>query len=191
MNVLWWIRGRSRIVKPFVANRVGEIKSLTNPKQWRFVPTNENPADFTTRGMRVSDMVKEKKWWSGPDFLQKEESDWPVNQIDTYKVSEATEIKKAAQGSTHTGRSNGDWTVISVHVDDQPWRLDPSRFSSWTKLIRVQAWVRRFVDNCRSPNRERRVFGTPATKRISKKEQAAWLTTMAGRRGPNEMRWSP
>ena len=60
MNLLWWIRGRSRIFKPFVANRVGEIQSLTNPKQWRFVPTNENPADFTTRGMRVSDMVREK-----------------------------------------------------------------------------------------------------------------------------------
>ena len=118
MNVLWWIRGRSRIFKPFVANRVGEIQSLTSPKQWRFVPTNQNPADFTTRGMRVSDMVKEKKWWSGPDFLQKEESDWPVNQIDTDKVSEATEIKKAAQGSTQAGRSNGDWTVISVHEDD-------------------------------------------------------------------------
>ena len=118
MNVLWWIRGRSRIFKPFVANRVGAIQSLTSPKQWRFEPTNQNPADFTTRGMRVSDMVKEKKWWSGPDFLQKEESDWPVNQIDTDKVSEATEIKKAAQGSTQAGRSNGDWTVISVHEDD-------------------------------------------------------------------------
>ena len=56
------------------------------------MPTNENPADFTTRGMRVSDMAKEKKWWRGPDFVQKEESDWPVNQIDTDKVSEATEI---------------------------------------------------------------------------------------------------
>ena len=43
MNVLWWIRGRSRIFKPFVANRVGEIQSLTNPKQWRFVPFR----DFT------------------------------------------------------------------------------------------------------------------------------------------------
>ena len=155
MNVLWWIKGRSRRFKPFVANRVGEIQSLTNPKQWRFVPTNENPADFTTRVMRVSDMAKEKKGWRGPDFLQKEESDWPVNQIDTDKVSEATEIKKTAQGSSQAGRSNGDWTMISVHEDDQLWRLDPKRFSSWTKLIRVQAWVRRFVDNCRSPNRER------------------------------------
>ena len=86
MNVLWWIRGRSRILKPFVANRMGEIQSLTNSKQWHFVSTNENPADLTTRRMRVSDLTKEKKWWSGPDFLQKEELDWPVSQIDTDKV---------------------------------------------------------------------------------------------------------
>ncbi|XP_068680564.1 uncharacterized protein [Montipora foliosa] len=81
-------------------------------------------------------MVKEKKWWSG----------WPVNQIDTDKVSEATKIKKAAQGSTQAGRSNGDRTVISVHEDDQPWRLDPRRFSNWTKLIRVQAWAEEIED---------------------------------------------
>ena len=79
------------------------------------MPTNENPADLTTRGMRVSDLAKEKKWWSGPDFLQKEELDWPVSQIDTDKVSEATEIKKTAQASPHACRSNGDWTVTSVH----------------------------------------------------------------------------
>ena len=100
MNVLWWIRGRSRILKTFVANQVGEIQSLTNPKQWRFVPTNENPADFTTRGMRVSDMVKEKKWWSGHDFLQKEESDWPVNQIDT----DRSNVDKESSSRQHTGR---------------------------------------------------------------------------------------
>ena len=45
--------------------------------------------------------------------------------------------------------------MISVHEDEKLWRLDPKHFSSWTKLIRVQAWVRRFIDNCRSPNRER------------------------------------
>lgn len=43
-------------------------------------------------------MAKEGKWWSGPNFLQKKESDWPVNHIDSDKVSEATEIKKTAKG---------------------------------------------------------------------------------------------
>jgi len=86
--------------------------------------------------------------------VHNEESEWLVNQIDTGKVSEATEVKKSAQGSSQAGQSNWDWKVISVHKDDQFW-LDPKCFSSWTKLIRVQAWVRCFTDNCRSPNRER------------------------------------
>ena len=35
MNTLWWIRGHCKSFKPFVANRVGEIQNVANPKQWR------------------------------------------------------------------------------------------------------------------------------------------------------------
>ena len=73
MNVLWWVRGRSRSFKPFVANPVGEIQSLTNPKQWRFVPTKENPADLVTRGLQVSELANSENWWNGPDFWEKTE----------------------------------------------------------------------------------------------------------------------
>ena len=82
------------------------------------MPTNKNAADFTTRSLRVLDMAKEKKWWSGPDILQKEESGWPVDQIDTKKVSEAMEIKKIiAQGSSQASQSSRDWIMISVYED--------------------------------------------------------------------------
>ena len=155
MNVLWWLRGRSRRFKPFVANRVGEIQSLTNPKQWRYVSTHENPADLITRGMRISDMAKEEKWWNGPDFLQKEEPHWPVNRIETDLITEEKEIKKKAQDRQDSLQARSeDWAMVSVHDDDQLWRFDPKRFSSWLRLIRVQAWVRRFIDNCRSCKRE-------------------------------------
>ncbi|XP_052271566.1 uncharacterized protein LOC127872276 [Dreissena polymorpha] len=50
VNILWWVRGRSRQFKPFVANRVGEIQSDSNPEQWRYVPSRENPADHLSRG---------------------------------------------------------------------------------------------------------------------------------------------
>ena len=46
MNVLWWIRGRSRQFKPFVANRVAEIQSNSDLDQWRHVLTSKNPADL-------------------------------------------------------------------------------------------------------------------------------------------------
>ena len=45
MDVLHWIRGQSRSFKPFVANRVAEIQTITEPAQWRHIPSQENPAD--------------------------------------------------------------------------------------------------------------------------------------------------
>ena len=33
-----------------------------------------------------------------------------------------------------------------------PSRLQPSRFSSWNSLMRVRAWVQRFMNNCEAPS---------------------------------------
>ena len=34
------------------------------------------------------------------------------------------------------------------------WRLSPNRFSSLTRLVRVKAWVARFINNCSSQCKE-------------------------------------
>ena len=81
VNVLWWIRNPSRMYQVFVANRVGEIQTLTNPNQWRYVPSKENPADLLTRGAAVSMLVSMVSWWHGPSFLEQDESMWPINRI--------------------------------------------------------------------------------------------------------------
>ena len=47
-SVLWWVKGYSRQFKPFIANRIGEIQTSTNPDKWRYVPTKQNPADHLT-----------------------------------------------------------------------------------------------------------------------------------------------
>ena len=60
MDVLYWICGQSRKYKPFLSNRVGEIPALTNPEQWRHVPTKLNPADFLTRRLSISTLAEEK-----------------------------------------------------------------------------------------------------------------------------------
>ena len=75
MDVLYWIRGQSRKFKPFVANRVGEIQNMTNPEQWRHVPTKQNPANLLTRGIKVTELTKEVKWWNGPPFLRQDQTE--------------------------------------------------------------------------------------------------------------------
>ena len=82
MDVLYWVRGLSKKFKPFVTNRVGEIQSLSNPEHWRHVPTKQNPADLFTKGLSVSALIEEERWWKGPAFLVHEETQWPEKKIE-------------------------------------------------------------------------------------------------------------
>ncbi|KRZ75318.1 hypothetical protein T10_11327 [Trichinella papuae] len=56
--VLAWIRGSSKSWKPFVAHRVEEIQSLVPPRQWKYCPTKENPADIPSRGRSLDKLLE-------------------------------------------------------------------------------------------------------------------------------------
>ena len=143
VDVLYWIRGRSRKFKPFVANRVGEIQSVTDPEQWRHVPTKQNPADLLTRGLSVSTFIEEGRWWTGPSFLVQEETEWPEKKI------EAKEEPDMEVWKQYRERDVQECSFLSTTKED---RLDPTRYSSWTRFTRVFAIVNRFLENSRSPS---------------------------------------
>ena len=69
MNVIHWVRSISRSFKQFVANRISFIQEVSDPKQWHYVPTKENPADMLTRGLKVKTLANCDLWWDGPTFL--------------------------------------------------------------------------------------------------------------------------
>ena len=144
MNVLWWIRKPSRGFKPFVANRVGEIQSSTSPQQWRHVRSKENPADLPTRGTSVANLTDNALWWSGPEFLQLDEEEWPESKIAVDQET-LSEIRKQAKAQLE--EANEDLTLHAT-VHETSWRLRPDRYSNWNRLIRVRAWVQRFIENC-------------------------------------------
>ena len=81
-DVLWWIRGRGRDFRLFVANRVGEIQMATEPCQWQYVPTTQNPADLCTRGATPSELQESILWWQGPVWLFEEQANWPEMEVD-------------------------------------------------------------------------------------------------------------
>ncbi|GFY66743.1 uncharacterized protein TNIN_155131 [Trichonephila inaurata madagascariensis] len=54
--VLSWLSSPPRNWKPFVANRTSEILGIIPCKQWRYVPSKENPADLGSRGMSPNDL---------------------------------------------------------------------------------------------------------------------------------------
>ena len=146
MDVLHWIRGHSRNFKPFVAHRVGEIHSITEPAQWRYVPTNVNPADLLSRGVDVRNLIKNEKWWNGPNFMCDPPEDWPENKIDQL-LPHDKEIRKQYR------KPDDSNVTFTIRINtSQENRLDPIRYSSWVRLTRVCAIVMRFVYNCRLPS---------------------------------------
>lgn len=163
-NVLWWIRGHSRTFKPFVANRIGEIQSVTNPDQWRYVPTELNPADYLTRGLKVLDLIERESWWKGPKYLQDIEERWPKSKIPDNFEEAVKEVKRKyikADQLCQTDVQNmidiQSTTMMTVEKSNSKlvWRLSPECFSSWKRFTRIYSWVVRFVNNCRV-NKEHR-----------------------------------
>ncbi|XP_018392650.1 PREDICTED: uncharacterized protein LOC108771786 [Cyphomyrmex costatus] len=75
--VLNWIASPSRRWSVFVSHRIGEIQSLTDPRSWRHVRSEDNPADLLSRGLDPRDLPEATTWWHGPTFLQHNSDLWP------------------------------------------------------------------------------------------------------------------
>ena len=152
-SVIWWIRGYSRQFKPFIANRIGEIQTSTNPDKWRYVPAKENSADYLTRGATVAELSQLKVWWEGPTFLLDDKSKWP--QLDTVGNSDSCNKRELKRKYSNI---KAIATLVNVEESaENSWRLHPSRFSSWNRLTRVLAWVLRFINNCKQENKLKQV----------------------------------
>lgn len=123
-NVLCMLKIAPAKLKVFEANRVSDIITTLPNVRWKYVPTNDNPADCATRGMS-SDVLKNcTLWWSGPTWLQNELA-WP-NQLDLQRSVPA--ILNA--------------TMVATQKYKESW-LD--RSSSLSKLTRVISTAKRWL----------------------------------------------
>lgn len=135
---LCWIKGSPSRWKTFIANRVSEIQSITNTNDWRHVSSEENPADLISRGTTISDIINSSFWWQGPDWLSLDHNEWPEPKFH-YEVH--TDVPEAKRNNV----------VLVTNLE----QLDIfARYSSFTKLLRITAYILRFYENCKASSRE-------------------------------------
>ncbi|XP_065177328.1 uncharacterized protein LOC135807825 [Sycon ciliatum] len=130
MNVLGWVQSHSRRYKVDIGNRISELQTSTRAHQWRHVPGKNNPADKGTRGLSAALLCRDAVWWSGPQFLRQQPDEWP-------------QMKEVSTSSLP-----GQLKTALVAVVPPPSEI-LGRFSTWSRLVRVTAWCKRFVANCR------------------------------------------
>lgn len=124
---LHWINSHSSTLSTFVGNRVAEIQECSKDACWRYVDSNNNPADLVSRGCTV-DQLNESTWIHGPAFLMLSSCDWPQNMV--LNLSEE-DMQLEKRKSVHT-----------IQLDAIPYELNLiHKFGNYMKCLRVFSYV--------------------------------------------------
>ncbi|XP_050683548.1 uncharacterized protein LOC126978616 [Leptidea sinapis] len=144
--VLGWLSMTPSNLKPFVRHRISEIQDIVGGDCWRYVPSAENPADLVSRGLSADKLAHSSLWWSGPQFLQQDQSIWP-------------------QFPRSHDKSTLPETVRIFHVNVDGENVISTLFnrcSNFNALQRIVAFMSRFLKNCKLQN-QNRTFGPLTT----------------------------
>eukprot|EP00794_Sanderia_malayensis_P017910 gene17910-biopygen12898 len=143
-TALYWINNNGEW-KQFVQHRVNEILGLTKKEDWEHVAGIDNPADLGSRGVKASHLKESELWWQRPEWLRTGKESWPKGLLlqDTSVVM--SERKKNANVLVTFSSKAGVSEVVKI-----------DRHSTLSKLLRVTAYVQRFIANLRELKAGRR-----------------------------------
>ena len=127
----YWITQVNKDWKLWVENRVNKIRNI--------VPGTENPADISTRELKSSLIVNSTLWWHGSQFFLLTEENWPSN---TPVILDKEIIELKQNQNTITVLTS---TTESV-IPEIGKVIDIKSYSSLQKLLRITAYVMKFVD---------------------------------------------
>ena len=122
--VLSYISNESKRFHIFVANRSQFVREKTQLDQWRYVPSKQNPADHTSKGLSLSSTDKIQHWFKGPDFLYQSNDKWPTQPKIMKLSNDNKEVRKIKVQSTK---------VVPTQLID----VLESQTNSWTKMVRI------------------------------------------------------
>ena len=140
-----------KLLSSFVENRVKEIRSYKDIT-FHYSPSNENPADIASRGVSMDDLLDNKLWWVGPKWLMQSNDTWPVwnctliEELDKHLQSEYRNVSQKCETNLIAGEDALQALKRESCELNAPFGIDIKRFSSVTKLLRVTALIRRFVN---------------------------------------------
>ena len=140
----------------FVGNRLKTIKQHTKEEEWYYVKTDENPADFASRGKPLQEIITSKLWLEGPEFLRDPNHDYEQMKISNIIISKenARLVKEEMKVTTPyftnlTNQSLEDKEFSEFHLEtnlEEPKKSGLiKRFASWNKLVRVTGRILQFA----------------------------------------------
>lgn len=124
-TVLKYIMNETARFNIYVSNRISEIRNMSSIQNWRYVKSEDNPADDASRGLQS------ERWCNGPDFLKGKRT-W-VHQVPYLSQLTDTdpEVKRIAK------------VMIVEHNKENPLVKLSNHYSSWYRLLIAVCWLNR------------------------------------------------
>ena len=124
--VLGYISNTSRRFYTYVANRVNRIRESTDPSQWNYINTTNNPADLASRPSTAAELGN-SCWFEGPAFLHHKQDDNTDRTFNLVEPDLDVEVRAEPAVYKTTLQSGGLGSHRFI------------RFSNWLKLCKVIA----------------------------------------------------
>ena len=153
--VLRYIENEDKRFQTFVANRIATIHEASSPDQWRYVNTQLNPADDASRGVSADSL---HRWIHGPEFLIQPTDEWPQRPADMIALIPDDDPEVKAEIATYSTRTSTRDPIAEI----------TEKFSSWSHLKKVVAWILRYKTNLYNLVKNERREEPPKSKSRSK-----------------------
>lgn len=129
---LYWIKSSPHRWQTFVANRVVQITDNIPADNFYHVAGTDNPADILSRGVTPQKLLSHPLWLHGPQWAALHPSEWPLKSLQGESITDIPEQKILAH-------------PVCTPVNDSALYELALRISSWSKLLRIIAYVCKFA----------------------------------------------
>ncbi|GFU21744.1 uncharacterized protein TNCV_3123411 [Trichonephila clavipes] len=143
MIVLSWLQKELMDLKTFVQNRIAKIQDLSFVRQWRHVPSNQNPADLISRGVDPDKLLNQELRWNGPEFLSG--SDYPNKTVN---ISKNNDVYNQELKNSVREKLENEVPVLNICVDDFVNNLR-NISNNYLTILRILSYIFSFVNNVR------------------------------------------
>jgi len=160
----WLLTGKVKTKNVFARNRIKDIAEMRQHVKedhnleisFRYIPTDQNPADLVTRGLSFKDFqVQKSLWLHGPKFLNLEPVQWPVRSL---------------------GCLSAESKVLALNITNPvECALPVDKYSNVNKLFNVVSLVLRFITKARRKVRTRLELLNNARALCIKQEQSRFF----------------
>lgn len=157
---------------------------ITEPEQWRYIRTSENPADILSRRAAPNELQYKDLWWKGPHWSESHSEAWKQSTF----ISQKQELPE---------QRNIKLVLVTVN----PLVNMYQHFFNWRRLLSGVVWILRFINYLKSKKKLdvpkyltkrsilERDIGIGRKKGCRKDQQVKGAVTIFGRR-LDFSRWS-